>query len=70
VIWRFAPPRDPPMAAFAVGAEDVLIGTDSAPGSLYAVDKDTGAVHWQVPIDSAVDRPALVDRVVYVGSGK
>jgi outer membrane protein assembly factor BamB len=69
VIWRFAPPGDPPMASFAVGTHDVFIGIDSAPGTLYAVDRATGKVHWQAEIDGAVDRPALVGDVVYIAAG-
>ncbi|MEP7019030.1 MAG: PQQ-binding-like beta-propeller repeat protein [Pseudonocardiales bacterium] len=68
-LWRFAPPNDPAMAAFAVGANDVFIGLDSTPGTLYAINRLTGKVHWQAPIAGAVDRPALVDDLVYVAAG-
>jgi outer membrane protein assembly factor BamB len=57
------------MASFAVGTHDVFIGIDSAPGTLYAVDRATGKVHWQAEIDGAVDRPALVGDVVYIAAG-
>jgi outer membrane protein assembly factor BamB len=69
LIWRFAPPRDPPMASFAVGTHDVFIGVDAAPGRLYALDRHTGKIHWQTKIDGAVDRPALVGDTVYIAAG-
>lgn len=67
--WVFAPPGDPPMSSFAVGARTVLIGTDTAPGTLYAVAHDTGTVSWQRPVPGPVDRPALAGDTVYVASG-
>lgn len=67
--WTFAAPMDQPMAAFAVGQHDVLIGVDAAPGTLYAIDRVTGQLHWQSAIAGAVDRPALVGDVVYVAAG-
>lgn len=69
LIWTFAPPQDPPMAAFAVGEDDVFIGVDSAPGTLYAIDRNSGQIHWKAAIDGAVDRPALVADVLYIAAG-
>ncbi|MGN9907758.1 outer membrane protein assembly factor BamB family protein [Phytohabitans sp. LJ34] len=67
--WVFAPPGDPPMSSFAVGGRAVFIGTDTAPGLLYAVARDTGALRWQRPVPGPVDRPALTGDTVYVASG-
>lgn len=67
--WVFAPPGDPPMSSFAVGDRAVVIGTDTAPGRLYAVARDTGTVSWERPVPGPVDRPALAGDTVYVASG-
>ena len=67
--WVFAPPGDPPMSSFAVGDRHVFIGTDVAPGVLYAVGRDTGTMSWQRPVPGLVDRPALVGDSVYIASG-
>jgi outer membrane protein assembly factor BamB len=69
VMWRFRSPQDQPMASFAVGDEDVFIGLDAAPGTLYAVGRDTGTVRWQAAVDGAVDRPVVVGGFVYVAAG-
>ncbi|GAB3828750.1 PQQ-binding-like beta-propeller repeat protein [Dactylosporangium cerinum] len=68
--WSFAPPGDPPMSSFAVSAHDVYIGTDTTPGTLYAVAVGTGKVTWQQPVPGPVDRPTLVDDALYLASGQ
>jgi outer membrane protein assembly factor BamB len=67
--WVFAPPGDPPMSSFAVGDRSIFIGTDQAPGLLYAVARDTGALEWRSPVPGPVDRPALAGDTVYLASG-
>jgi outer membrane protein assembly factor BamB len=57
------------MSSFALGDRAVFVGTDDTPGTLFAVDRHTGAVLWQRPVPGPVDRPALVGGAVFVASG-
>jgi outer membrane protein assembly factor BamB len=69
VRWTFTPPGSDSMAAFAVTASDVVVGTDGDQGVLYDVDRATGRVRWQTALGTAIDRPVVVGDTVYVGTG-
>ena len=70
VKWRFRPPEDVPLASFALADSDIVIGADSPAGDLYRVDGDTGSVLWHVRNPGAIDRPVVVDGLLYVGTGR
>ncbi len=68
--WRFVPAEKVPLAGFAWADHDVVIGADSPAGDLYRIDGDTGDVRWRARNPGAVDRPIVVDGVLYVGTGR
>jgi outer membrane protein assembly factor BamB len=77
--WRFSTigeVRSSPAVADGVvyigsgGAHDAEDEQEPDRGSLYAVDAATGAERWRFAAGGAIDSsPAIVDGVVYVGSG-
>ena len=69
VRWTFTPPGQVPMAAFAVTAHDVVVGSDTDQGIVYDLDRATGRIRWQSALGTAVDRPVVVGGTVYIGTG-
>lgn len=55
-VWRFEPPRSVP--AHPVVADDVVY-VGSTGTHLFALDADTGAVHWTLEFEWPVGTPAL-----------
>ena len=69
VRWTFSPPANVPMAAFAVSAHDVVVGSDNDEGVVFDLDRATGRIQWQSVLGTAIDRPVIVGSTVYVGTG-
>ncbi|HET7901360.1 MAG TPA: PQQ-binding-like beta-propeller repeat protein, partial [Candidatus Nanopelagicales bacterium] len=70
VRWTFTPPDHVSLAAFAVTAHDVIVGSDTDQGVVYDLDRADGRIRWRSAIGTAVDRPAVVGDTVYVGTGR
>ena len=63
VRWTFSPATNVPMAAFAVSAHDVVVGSDNDEGVVFDLDRATGRIEWQSVLGTAIDRPVIVGGV-------
>jgi outer membrane protein assembly factor BamB len=65
-LW-FAPTGGSVAASPAIWGESVI--APAKDGKVYALNRTTGSVRWEVPVDAGVSSPAVADGTVYVGGG-
>ncbi len=72
ILWQTADPTpgSQDFGAVSVANGVVYAGSQGASGYMYALDAQTGAILWKYASGgSAIDGPAIVNGVVYWGSG-
>ena len=70
IMWQTADPTQGAIDMGAVSVANGMVYAGSYSGFMYAVDAHTGKILWSFNSGgSVVDGPAIVDGVVYWGSG-